>query len=48
MVCCMLLVKKLDLNISDIIIEKNNKNREKYTVEKIKGKAIKYTKFENE
>jgi dCTP diphosphatase len=45
MIYCILLARKLNLDISDIIREKNKKCREKYPVEKAKGNAIKYTKL---
>ena len=36
---------KLDINLEDAIIEKMQKNIEKYPVEKIKGKFKKYTEL---
>jgi len=37
-----LLANKLDLNILEIVLDKINKNAEKYPVEKARGKADKY------
>jgi NTP pyrophosphatase (non-canonical NTP hydrolase) len=40
-----LLSNKYDFNVKDIILEKINKNREKYPVEKSKGIAKKYNEL---
>ena len=42
---CILLADKLDVRLEDIIREKLQKTREKYPVEKAKGKSTKYTKL---
>ncbi len=42
---CILLADKLDVRLEDIILEKLNKTRKKYPVEKAKGKSTKYTKL---
>jgi len=45
MIYCILLARKLDLDINKIIKEKNEKSREKYPIKKAKGNSIKYTKL---
>ncbi|MDO4219648.1 MAG: nucleotide pyrophosphohydrolase [Candidatus Saccharibacteria bacterium] len=42
---CILLADKLDVRLEDIILEKLDKTRKKYPVEKAKGKSTKYTKL---
>lgn len=42
---CILLANKLDVRLEDIVREKLQKTREKYPVEKAKGKSTKYTKL---
>ena len=42
---CILLADKLDVRLEDIVREKLQKTREKYPVEKAKGKSTKYTKL---
>lgn len=42
---CILLADKLDVSIEDIILDKLEKTRKKYPVEKSKGKSTKYTKL---
>lgn len=39
------LANKLDLDLSQAVMEKLEKNRKKYPVEKAKGKADKYTNY---
>ena len=40
-----LLADKLGVRLEDIVMEKLEKNRQKYPVEKAKGKSTKYTKL---
>ena len=42
---CILLADKLGVRLEDIILEKLDKTRKKYPVEKAKGKSTKYTKL---
>lgn len=42
---CILLSKKLDVNLEEIILDKLHKNEKKYPVKKAKGKNIKYNKL---
>ncbi len=42
---CILLADKLDVRLEDIILEKLDKTRKKYPVEKSKGRSTKYTKL---
>ena len=42
---CILFADKLDVRLEDIVREKLQKTREKYPVEKAKGKSTKYTKL---
>jgi NTP pyrophosphatase (non-canonical NTP hydrolase) len=42
---CILLAGKLGVRLEDIVREKLQKTREKYPVEKAKGKSAKYTKL---
>ena len=42
---CILLADKLDVRLEDIILEKLEKTRKKYPIEKARGKSTKYTKL---
>jgi len=42
---CILLSNKLNVNLEEIILDKLEKNRKKYPVEKSKGVSTKYTKL---
>lgn len=42
---CILLADKLDVQLEDIILEKLEKTRKKYPIEKARGKSTKYTKL---
>lgn len=42
---CILLADKLDVELEDIILAKLEKTRQKYPVDKAKGKSDKYTKL---
>ncbi len=42
---CILLADKLDVRLEDIVLEKLEKTRKKYPIEKAKGKSTKYTKL---
>lgn len=42
---CILLADKLDVDLEEIVLNKLNKNEEKYPVEKAKGKSEKYNKL---
>ncbi len=42
---CILLADKLDVDLEEIVLNKLNKNEEKYPVEKAKGKSKKYSKL---
>lgn len=42
---CILLADKLDVELEDIILAKLEKTREKYPVDKAKGKSTKYDKL---
>lgn len=43
---CIQMASVLKLDISQIILEKMEKNREKYPISKAKGNSIKYNKFD--
>ena len=45
LVYCIDLANKLNLDIDEIIMAKMQKNKEKYPVEKAKGKSKKYTEY---
>lgn len=42
---CILLADKLNVRLEDIILEKLEKTRKKYPIEKARGKSTKYTKL---
>ena len=42
---CILLADKLDVRLEDIILEKLEKTRKKYPIEKARSKSTKYTKL---
>lgn len=42
---CIVMADKLDVDLETIVLEKLEKNKEKYPVEKAKGKSDKYTKL---
>ena len=42
---CILLADKLDVRLEDIILEKLEKTRKKYPIEKARGNSTKYTKL---
>ena len=42
---CLLVAHKYNLDPETIILNKLNKNREKYPIEKVKGKSTKYDKL---
>ncbi len=42
---CIVMADALDVNLEQIILEKLEKNKEKYPVDKAKGKSDKYTKL---
>ncbi|AXE18586.1 nucleotide pyrophosphohydrolase [Runella rosea] len=42
---CILLADKYNLNVRDLVLDKIQKNAEKYPVEKAKGTAKKYTEL---
>ncbi|MBR2067645.1 MAG: nucleotide pyrophosphohydrolase [Solobacterium sp.] len=44
-VYCIDLAQNLNLDIDEIIMEKMQKNKEKYPIDKAKGKSTKYTKL---
>lgn len=44
---CILLSNKLDVDLEEIVLEKLKITKEKYPIEKSKGKSTKYTKFDN-
>ena len=46
LIYCIDLSNKLNLDIDDIIMRKMKKNKEKYPVDKAKGKSCKYTDYE--
>lgn len=45
---CILLADKLNVNLEDIVLDKLEKTRLKYPINKSKGKSTKYDKFERE
>ena len=45
LVYCIDLANKLNLDIDEIIMAKMQKNKEKYPVDKVKGKSKKYTEY---
>ncbi len=45
---CILLANKLNVNLEDIVLEKLEKTRLKYPIDKSKGKSTKYNKLEEE
>ena len=42
---CLMLADQLDVDLEKILLDKIEKNKEKYPVEKAKGKSDKYTKL---
>jgi NTP pyrophosphatase (non-canonical NTP hydrolase) len=45
---CLLLADKLNVELEDIVLEKLEKSKLKYPIDKAKGKSTKYNKFDKE